>query len=428
MRKIGWWKTACAVCVLCAATAVALPAQTFTTLLNFDNTDGATPFAGLIQATDGNLYGTTLAGGASSSCSYSEASGCGTVFKITPNGTLTRLYSFCSQGNCTDGADPEGELLQTADGNFYGTTYLGGANGSCDDLGCGTVFEISPTGRLATLYNFCSQNNCTDGAEPDGGLIQAADGNLYGTTRFGGANVSYGGTVFKITRGGMLITLYSFCSQFDCSDGENPTGTLIQATDGNFYGTTAFGGANEACEGSGCGTVFKITPSGTFTTLYSFCSESQCQDGAVPLGGLMQAKDGNFYGTTEEGGIHAWGTVFKITPSGTVTTLHKFDSDDGALPFAGLIEGTDGNFYGTTYSGGYGFGTVFQVSASGALSTVQLEPTFDPHQFSQKFTEYRSQYASYIQQVKNDLLRTRSLEERVQSELDQKLQGEIEER
>ncbi|HEV3278666.1 MAG TPA: choice-of-anchor tandem repeat GloVer-containing protein [Terriglobia bacterium] len=352
MRKIGWWKTACAVCVLCAVTAIASPAQTFTTLHSFDGTDGDTPYAGLVQATDGNLYGTTAA----------ES---GTVFRITPGGTLTTLYSFCSQGqNCADGSSPNAGLVQASDGDFYGTTFQDGANGA------GTVFKITASGMLTTLYSFCSENSCPDGSSPTAALVQGINGNLYGTTVYGGA-AGGGGTVFKITPSG-LATLYSFCPQggANCPGGANPVAGLVQATDGNLYGTTSDGGAKNY------GTVFKITPSGALTTLYSFCSQSGCADGANPNAGLVQATNGNFYGTTYGGGVDGNGTVFQITPSGTLTTLYTFCSQsgcaDGADPYrAALVQAADGSFYGTTANGGAnGGGTVFRITSSGTLRTL----------------------------------------------------------
>ncbi len=350
------------VLAFCTAMAMAIvsPAQTFTTLYNFagyPEGDGAAPYAGLIQATDGNLYGTTLNGG-----DYNS----GTVFRITPQGTLTTLYSFCSQPNCTDGGEPYAGLVQATDGNFYGTTSLAGADGY------GTVFKITPSGLLTTLHSFTGYP--TDGAEPLAGLLQASDGSFYGTTVDGGGNnncmnnPSGCGTVFKITPGGTLTTLYSFCAQSGCPDGSGPHAGLIQATDGNFYGTTSDGGANNG------GTVFKITPSGTLTTLYSFCAGGFfCPDGADPHAGVVQATDGNFYGTTYFGGAPFTGTVFKITPQGVLTTLHSFEGTDGANPYAGLVQATDGNFYGTTY-GLYGASTVFKITPQGALTTLH---TFD---------------------------------------------------
>ena len=219
------------------------------------------PYGALLQATDGNLYGTTEAGG---------ANGVGTVFKITTSGTLTTLYSFCSQSGCMDGYLPYAGLVQATNGDLYGTTGFGGA--SCADTGgCGTIFKITKSGALTTLHSFCSQNGCPDGKKPFAGLIQATNGNLYGTTVGGGANG--GGTLFKITTSGTVTTLYSFCSQSACADGQTPLAVLVQATNGDLYGTTGFGGANCADTG-GCGTIFKITKSGTLTTLHSFFSQN----------------------------------------------------------------------------------------------------------------------------------------------------------
>jgi uncharacterized repeat protein (TIGR03803 family) len=357
MSKIGWWKTACAVFVFCIAAASALPAQTVTvTVLHaFNGRDGADSHAALIQGTDGNLYGTTSSGGTGDG---------GTVFEITPRGKLTTLYSFCSQNNCADGETPYAGVIQASDGNFYGTTYHGGANGDY-----GTVFRITPDGTLTTLYSFCSQSDCTDGERPAASLIQATDGNLYGTTTYGGANgyiCGEGcGTVFEITPSGTLTTLYSFCSQAGCLDGADPYAALIQGTDGNFYGITVEGGANSCIVGTtnyGCGTLFRIAPGGTLTTLYNFCSVLEggtCTDGEYPQAPLLQAVDGNFYGTTSEGGtkgnlcyFYGCGTAFSITPNGTLTTLHRFFTASGAYPYGALVQAANGNFYGTTLSGG----------------------------------------------------------------------------
>jgi len=360
--------------LLPAMAALTLPAQTLTTLFSFGANGGADTYAGLIQATDGNFYGAMTEGGAST---CAPATGCGTIFKITPSGTLSTLHYFCSEPNCADGQDPYATPLQATDGNFYGTTAFGGANTNgeyCPDslgaVGCGTVFRITSSGTLTTLYSFCAQSACKDGAVPIGGLIQATNGDFYGTTSMGGSRG--GGTVFKITPGGTLTTLHSFCLISPaCTDGTAPTGGLVQATDGSFYGTTS--GAVSA------GTVFKITPAGKLTTLYSFSSA----DGVNPQAGLIQAADGNFYGTTFNGGAGCcYGTVFKITPSGALTTLHSFCSSgypctDGENPWGALIEGTDGNLYGTTTIGGhcasYPYdlcGTVFRITPSGTLTTL----------------------------------------------------------
>ena len=364
MNKLNWTKTACALFVVCAATAIALPAQTFTVLHSLDYTEGLEPYAGLVQATDGNLYGTVPYGGRGTCFGY----GCGTVFKMSPSGALTTLYSFGG----TDGSIPYAGLIQATDGNFYGTTYAGGANTTeCGGYGCGTVFRITPSGTLTTVYSFCSQSNCTDGDEPYAGLVQAIDGNFYGTTYGGGANGD--GMVFKITPGGTLTTLHSF----DITDGSYPVAGLVQGTDGNFYGTTEYGGTNTTeCPGYGCGTVFKITPSGTLATIYSFCSLANCTDGSIPYAGLIQASNGNFYGTAEYGGpstscVGGCGTLFKVTPAGTLTTLHSFDGADGGEPEAALVQATDGNFYGTTSSfGANGYGTVFKITPSGTVTTL----------------------------------------------------------
>jgi uncharacterized repeat protein (TIGR03803 family) len=342
----SWWKTTCVVALLCAAAAIASPAQTFKTLVNFDGTNGAQPqLMSFVQGADGNLYGTTIGGG---------AHGEGTVFKLTPSGTLTTLYSFCAQTNCPDGAQPQAALVLGTDGNFYGTTAGGGANT------VGTVFKITPEGTLTTLYSFDS----TSGDNPSDALVLATNGTFYGTTLEDGAN-NAGGTVFSITSGGTLTTLYDFCAQTDCADGQSPFSGLIQATNGTFYDTTYNGGANSK------GTVFSITSAGARTTLYSFCAKTNCTDGANPQGALVQATNGTFYGTTYGGGTNNDGTVFSITSGGKLTTLHSFDLSDGQYPFAALIQATNGTFYGTTYGGGAnGYGTVFSITSGGKLTTL----------------------------------------------------------
>jgi uncharacterized repeat protein (TIGR03803 family) len=379
-------RLACASVVLGAALVQVLPAQTFTTLYSFcaqnECIDGKSPNAGLVQGSDGVFYGTTQLGGPEIA---------GTVFRITPSedpdDMLIPLYVFClgispvGASACSDGELPNGLVLAT-DGNFYGTTLLGGINGF------GTVFKMwANSVTLTTLYSFCSQNGCTDGCIPQGLLIQATDGNLYGTTASGGG--SGGGTVFRIHfedtpsgTSGTLTTLYSFCSKSGCTDGSTPTAGLVQAPDGNFYGTTTKGGVY------GGGTVFKVTPGGALTRLYSFCSQSGCPDGEMS-NGLALATDGNLYGTTTQGGvasllIHGFsggGTVFRITPSGTLTTLYSFCSQsgctDGCTPWAALVQATDGNLYGTASSCGnyknypdWGGGTAFRITPSGTLTTL----------------------------------------------------------
>jgi uncharacterized repeat protein (TIGR03803 family) len=340
------------------------PEGTLTMLYSFCSNfpscpDGSYPLAGVVQGTDGNFYGTTFLGG---------TDGDGTVFKINPSGALTTLHSV----DVTDGLQPL-VLVQGRDGNFYGTTYEGGANAY------GTVFKITSSGTLTSLYSFCSEINrgiCTDGSSPLGGLVQGTDGNFYGTTVVGGTGgCKYGcGTIFKITPSGTLITLHSFGGQ----NGSEPIAGLIQGTDGNFYGTTEYGGANDA------GTVFTVSPSGTVTRLYSFsCSGSTCANGVFPGARLVQGTDGDFYGTADGGGANDYGTVFKITSSGTLTTVHSFAGPGDAyyFPYPGLIQGTDGTFYGVTPFSGtvnetcpLGCGTIFSLSV-GLKPFLETEPT-----------------------------------------------------
>jgi uncharacterized repeat protein (TIGR03803 family) len=342
MSKFNWGVRACGVFLLWAAAAVALPAQTteaappaptFTTLLAFDLTDGAYPNA-LVQATDGNFYGTTAARG-DHFCNARKKDGCGTIFKISPSGKLTTLYNFCPHLDCADGKYASG-LIQGTDGNLYGTTSEGGAH-FCKirkrNYGCGTVFRMTPSGKLTTLYSFCPQGGkiCKDGAAPYAGLIQATDGNFYGTTSGGGANND--GTVFKITPSGALTTLHSF----EGTDGVTPEAGLVQATNGNLYGTTSYGGANGSCFGNGCGTVFKVTTSGILTTVHYFDGT----DGSAPQAGQIQATNGEFYGIASSDGADGFGTVFKMAPNGVLTTLYNFCSQsnctDGKNPEAGLV-------------------------------------------------------------------------------------------
>jgi uncharacterized repeat protein (TIGR03803 family) len=326
---------------------LSISAQTFTTLQSFDLTDGANPEAGLVQGIDGNLYGTTVQGGANFA---------GTVFNITPGGTITTLYSFCAVGACTDGDDPRAALVQATNGDLYGTTVGGGTHFG------GTVFQITSAGALTTLYNFCSQTSCTDGERPTSALVQGTNGDFYGTTPVEGAKG--GGTFFKITPSGTLTVLYPFCSFADCADGEGASG-LVLASNGDFFGATSSGGAN------GDGTIFKVTPAGTLTTLHSFDST----DGAQPLAGPIQAANGDFYGTTYIGGANNSGTIYKITPGGALTTIYNFcpltNCPDGANPYDALVQGNDGNFYGTTYTGGANlFGTIFEITPGGVITVL----------------------------------------------------------
>ncbi len=315
--------------------------------------DGAYPEASLIQGSDGNFYGTTYEGGANNT---------GSIFKVSPTtGVKTVLYSFGTSGP-NDGVKPNG-LIQDSAGNLYGTTYEGGAGNQ------GTVFKISAAGSETCLYSFGTSGG-TDGEYPKAGLILGSNGNFYGTTYAGGTYND--GTIFEITAacGGESV-VHSFSGNGGASranDGANPEAPLILASDGNFYGTTAGGGASYA------GTVFQITQAGAEPWVFSFSGGgaiSGSTDGAYPAAGLIQGTDGNLYGTTSSGGkyIHP-GTVFRITPTGVETVLYSFSggggvsgSTDGAYPYSGVIEASDGNFYGVTSEGGaYGEGTVFKLT------------------------------------------------------------------
>ena len=382
-------KASMVIFVFCLAATIVSFAQTFSTLFSFNETKGRTPSGSLIQGTDGNFYGTAENGGTSSKyCPFSD--GCGTIFKATADGQVTTVYSFCREAQCADGDLPNGALVQGTNGSFYGAAAFGGTStySSCT-YGCGVIFEITSGGRLKTLYNFCAQNNCADGGLPNGSLVLGTNGNLYGTTKVGGANCFEGldgkgcGTVFEITPTGKLTTLYSFCSQVNgsggCVDGMSSTSGLVLAANGNFYGTTTFGGAGANCPGFDCGTVFEITPAGKLATLYSFCSQAECTDGYQPTAGLVQASNGKFYGTTSNAGFVIGGTAFEITAEGKLTTLHTFCSQrncsDGSSP-NGLMQGSDGGLYGSTSLGGTsrfcesGCGTLFRLTPAGELTTL----------------------------------------------------------
>lgn len=335
MDKLVWRKRVCALVLLSAVMATVSPAQKFTTLVTFSGPNGAQPSGRLEQGFDGNFYGITAQGGAYSCF----PAGCGTIFQVTREGTLKTLLSF--SGN--DGAGPSGGLTLATDGNFYGTT----SGGSYPYLS-GSVFRVTLPGQLTTLFGF----NYDNGAYPSMPLVEAANGGFYGSTTTGNG---LGGTIFVITPGGSLTTLYEFGPDYGWCD------SLVQTPDGNFYGTTAEGGANRI------GSVFKMTPQGTLTTLYNFGDAG----GNSPVA-LVEAPDGNFYGTTTYGpgaGVGN-GTVFKITPEGNLTTLHTFNTAEGYRP-GGLLLASDGNFYGITTAGGTnGLGSIYRITPQGAMTTV----------------------------------------------------------
>jgi uncharacterized repeat protein (TIGR03803 family) len=380
-----------AVLIFVASFSIAGSAQTFTTLASFDGTNGKEPiYVAPIQGLDGNLYATTSAGGTHSD---------GNIFQVTTAGKITTVYSFCSLANCDDGSSPYESLLLTPSGYLYGNTLAGGTSGD------GTAFKLSGGGKLTVLENFDATNGDgsggafiqasngnfysveagggmygdglvyeitqagtflvlqyfdeADGQYPNGSLVQSSNGVLYGSTRQGGS--SGDGAIYDISTARKPALLYSFTGG---ADGNEPHGPLILASNGELYSTTIGGGAHSN------GTIFRATQAGKETVVYSFCALANCADGSAPYYGVMQATDGNFYGTTSAGGAHGDGTIFKLTPQGKLTTLYSFCSNesneiclDGSTPYGGLVQATDGNLYGLTYSGGTdNDGSVYRVS------------------------------------------------------------------
>jgi uncharacterized repeat protein (TIGR03803 family) len=312
--------------------------------------DGSYPVAGLLMDAEGDLYGTTTNGG-NPPCHY----GCGMGFELSPSGAEKRFYDFAGWPSPNY---PNAPLIADAQGNFYSTTFLGGSENS------GSVFELAPNGTLTVLYSFCQQSGCTDGFWPAGGVVMDKESNLYGTTPYGGmSNLSCGnggcGTVFKVTPSGEETVLYAFAGY--PTDGYDPVGGLVMDAQGNLYGTTQYGGTRDS------GTVFKLTPNGTETILYTFCLNSSCPDGGGPSSNLILDAQGNLYGTTSCCGIYGKGVIFKLAPDGTQTVLYAFCPNngcpDGQNPRAALLMDSQGNLYGTTsFGGAYGHGTVFELT------------------------------------------------------------------
>jgi uncharacterized repeat protein (TIGR03803 family) len=312
------------------------PSGAVSTLHSLTILEGTNPQGPLTLGADGNLYGTTQFGG---------NFGSGAAFKVTTGGTLTVIHSF---NFGTEGGNPSNGLTLASDGNFYGTTRNGGPSGSG-----GTVFRLTPAGAVTVLHQFqpfSAGNDGTDGINPVGLLVQAADGLLYGATQNGGPGNS--GTIYRFsTSGGGYAVIHEFNN--DGLDGASPQAGLIQATDGSLYGTTFNGGV------FGQGTAYRLSTSGIVTIIHDFnCSTEGCNSAAA----LTQASDGNFYGTTQFGGRA--GTVFRLTPAGVLTVLYPFLANtDGTNPTGAVVEGADGNLYGVTPgSGQFGVGTVFRIS------------------------------------------------------------------
>ncbi|MEO8791915.1 MAG: choice-of-anchor tandem repeat GloVer-containing protein, partial [Chthoniobacteraceae bacterium] len=332
-------------------------AGVMTPLANFYGVNGMQPYAGLILASDGNFYGTTSAGGASN---------LGTIFKMTPSGVLTTLVNLSS----ATGTTPKAPLVQASDGNFYGTASAGGSSGS------GTIFKVTPSGVLTVLVNFTGTTNTAYGSSCQAGLIQANDGNLYGVTSTGGSGGGFG-TIFKVTTGGTFTSLASFTGTTGSVIGAAPLAALVQASDGSLYGNTNSGGSGNA------GTVFKVTTGGAFTNLLSFTGFTGSFLGSSPQAALVQWTDGNLYGTTSTGGTFSYGTIFKVTTAGVLTTLRNLSfATDGQNPTGALVLASDGNFYGTaTFGGAQVSGMIFSISPSTGTFTGKFSFIKSPQSF-----------------------------------------------
>ena len=350
MRRAVRLLLSCAV----IAMAIASPAQTFTTMYDFQGlNDSGYPWASLVQGVDGSYYGEAQGG------YYPLENDLGAIFKITSSGAFTTVHHF-EVGNPQGPGGPIGGMVRAADGSLYGVSEGGGL------YIAGTVFRIGTDDTVTTIYNFCSLGaNCPDGATPWAPPIQATDGNFYGTTGNGGTTDCRNGcgTIYKVTPAGKLTTLYSFHGP----DGSFSRARLVLANDGNFYGTTMRGGSTLGyCNVyRGCGTVFTISPNGVFTTLHVFCLQSGCPEGSAPIGGLTQGSDGYLYGMTGSlnGSISA--TIFRMSLQGELTTLYKFPA--GWVSEGELLEAPDGNFYGMI---GGTPDSIFNMTASGTVTTL----------------------------------------------------------
>jgi uncharacterized repeat protein (TIGR03803 family) len=312
------------------------------TLFAFDVTDGSNPFGGLTLATDDQFYGTTAYGGSAND---------GVLFKVEPGGSLTILHEFLGG---SDGMAPFASPIQASDGNIYGTTC------GSDEIAA-TVYKYArSSGVFTTIYQFAeAQGQCMYAP-----LIQGTDGNLYGTAIAGGAHNC--GTIFKLTTSGALLFYYSF----PCSlGGSTPVGPLVEASDGNFYGTTQRGGSSR-----GHGTIFKMSQAGVVSVIYGF--QGAPQDGSQSSAGLTQATDGKLYGTTFAGGTFDFGTLFQITTGGTYRVLSNFSINTGNQPQDAPVQHTNGLLYGTTEAGGeFGSGTIYSLNMGLGPFVAFVQPT-----------------------------------------------------
>lgn len=341
--------------LLVLSLAVCAQAQTLNYFAALTATNGSGPFASVVQATDGNLYGAGTGGIGVG----------GNMFRMTPSGKVTSFYKFCSQPNCADGADLESAPVLGSDGNLYGVT-IGGGSGICGNRNPGVFFKMTLNAEITVLHVF--GESCTDGVTPNG-IILGGDGNFYGTTLYGGVGDGGPGVIFKITPDGTYTQLHAFCAEANCADGEKPYYPPVEGNDGNFYGV-----AGDA--GSG-GVVFKITASGEYSVIHKFCSfdNGACPDGAYPYA-IAKDAEGNFVGTAA-GGTSGYGVVFKITPGGRYSVVHEFapDGDLGA-PTTPLMLASDGNLYGTLTGspagswGPFGRGGIYEITSKGGFKAL----------------------------------------------------------
>jgi len=332
--------------------------------------NGLAPQGGLIQDASGNFYGTGALGGLTKIHSLCVDLGCGVVYELSATGVETVLFDFfdVKKGENYNGFRPYGSLLRDSNGNIYGTTAGFGAKTT------GSVFELAANGSEGILHWFGSYPH--DGRFPNGGLVMDSQGNIYGTTSLGGHYGATGGlpssgTVFEINTAGVESVIHSFGGKKFVQNGLGPNAGLILDGTGNIYGTTANGGI-ATCGDEGCGTVFAMTPAGVETVLYSF---KGTPDGMSPMGSLIMDGQGNFYGTTEYGGAYGAGTVFKLSPGGVETVLYSFSGGaDGANPLDGLAMDGNGNLYGTTFGGGNSNELCSPYGSSGCGVAFKMTP------------------------------------------------------
>lgn len=329
---------------LAVSAVVATAAPTLEVLSEFGTPGaGKGAFAGLIDGGDGYLYGTTFSGGVSN---------LGTIYRVTPAGTVSVLHSF---GPVSDnGFWTEHPLVRASDGNFYGVTQYGGTQNG------GTVFKLTKAGVYSVLFSFSPAT----GYFPYSKLLEGPDGALYGVALFGGSTDA--GVVYRVTKAGAYTVLHDF----DSVDGARPSAPLALGDDGALYGVASEGGT-----GGYNGTVFRVTTGGSFTKIADF----NRANGANPQTGLVRTAPGVFYGTTYNGGAHDYGTVFSITTAGVLTTVHSFNGDDGMAPDAPLVRREDGVLIGATEYGFNGKGTVFVIAPGQMLRTVYKFPSDQNH-------------------------------------------------